>query len=74
MKGAALSNKFTSPNIAAPFDATRPVFGPGTSLTDGAATPPNDGFFDTSATYMGAFKDASDTWATTGKWVVWADN
>ena len=41
------------------------------SLTGGAITPPNDGFFDASANYVGAFKDTSDTWATTGKWAVW---
>lgn len=49
------------------------VFGPTTSLTSGAATPPADGFFDAAATYMGAFKDASDNWATKGKWAVWSD-
>src|SRR6185503_19356643 len=32
------------------------------------ATPPSGGFFDTSATYVGAFKDGSDDWMT-GNWV-----
>ena len=42
------------------------------SLTENAATPPNDGFFDTSATYIGAFRNASDRWAT-GAWVQWTE-
>jgi hypothetical protein len=71
-KGQA-GNKWTDPGIAGCFDANAPVFGPVTSLTDGAATPPNDGFFDATATYMGAFRDANDTWATSGKWAVWRD-
>jgi hypothetical protein len=54
------------------FNPSAPKFGPGTSLTTGALTPPADGFFEPSA-YLGAFKDASDTWATTGTWVVWSD-
>jgi hypothetical protein len=72
-KGQA-GNAFTDPGtIAGCFNATAPVFGPTTSLTDGAATPPSDGFFDATATYKGAFKDANDKWATTGKWAVWSD-
>lgn len=71
-KGDA-TNKFSlDPKLPAPFDLANPGFGPTTSLTDGASTPPSDGFFDTSATYMGAFKDANDKWAQTGKWAVWA--
>lgn len=61
------------PGIADCFSATAPKFGPATSLTEGAVTPPNDGFFDTSATYIGAFKDANDNWATTGSWAIWTD-
>ncbi len=67
------TNRVADPGIPSCFDANAPVFGPTASLTEKAATPPNDGFFDAAATYMGAFKDASDTWATTGKWAVWAD-
>jgi hypothetical protein len=33
-------------------------------------TPPDDGFFDATATYAGAFRDADDDWAT-GAWVKW---
>ncbi len=53
------------------YNASAPKFGPTASLTTGAIAPPNDGFFDATATYVGAFKDASDTWATTGTWAVW---
>ncbi|HVH47138.1 MAG TPA: hypothetical protein VM925_32575 [Labilithrix sp.] len=66
-------NRWTDPGIAGGFNAAAPVFGPAASLTEGAATPPSDGFFDASATYMGAFKDANDKWASTGKWAVWSD-
>jgi hypothetical protein len=66
-------NVVTSDPAVNCFDPTSPVFGPSASITSGAATPPSDGFFDASATYLGAFRDASDTWATTGKWVVWSD-
>lgn len=74
IKGAGRTNApKTDPGINC-FDPVAPTFGPATSLTTGAATPPADGFFDASAAYLGAFKDASDKWATTGKWVVWSAN
>jgi hypothetical protein len=67
-------NKWSvDPKLGAPFSQTAPDFSPATPLQTDAATPPNDGFFDASATYMGAFRDASDKWATTGKWAVWSD-
>jgi hypothetical protein len=62
----------TNLGLVRPFDSSAPVFSAVASLTDGAATPPNDGFFDEAAAYRGAFKDANDTWASTGKWVVWS--
>jgi len=43
---------------------------PTKSLTDTAAAPPNDGFFDSSARYVGAFRDAHDAWDA-GRWVIW---
>lgn len=54
------------------FDMEKPVFGPTMSLADSAATPPKDGFFDENAAYVGAFKDATDNWATRGRWAVWS--
>jgi hypothetical protein len=67
----AYGNIFVDPAGVDYFSPTAPKFGPTTSLTTGAVTPPADGFFDVKAAYIGAFKDASDTWATTGKWAVW---
>ncbi|MEZ4297108.1 MAG: hypothetical protein R3B70_19235 [Polyangiaceae bacterium] len=69
---AANKNSTQDPKLVACFDADSPVFGPMTSLTSNAATPPTDGFFDSTAKYVGAFKDANDTWATDGKWAVWS--
>src|SRR5262249_44007937 len=39
---------------------------------DGAATPPDDGFFDTSATYLGAIKPGGPDW--TKGWTTHAPN
>ena len=36
-------------------------------------TPGGDAFFDTSATFIGAFRDGSDDWMT-GAWVAWDQN
>ena len=64
------SNNIYNPGIAC-FDPVAPRFQPKAALTEGAATPPTDGFFDSSATYVGAFRDESDRWAN-GNWVVFA--
>ncbi|WP_438014003.1 hypothetical protein WMF18_24115 [Sorangium sp. So ce315] len=60
------TNSVEDPQLADCFAAT-PDFRPAATLTENAATPPDDGFFDPEATYIGAFK-ADDTWAT-GAWV-----
>jgi hypothetical protein len=44
---------------------------PSAPITTNAATPPNDGFFDTTANFIGAFRDTNDDWAT-GNWVRWS--
>ncbi|HEU4412715.1 MAG TPA: hypothetical protein VFS43_46155 [Polyangiaceae bacterium] len=54
------------------FDPRALRLRPTGAIAQGAATPPNDGFFDASATYYGAFRDENDTWAQ-GAWVVWDD-
>ena len=69
--GSANHNSVTDPRIGGCFDSDAPTFGPAVPLADGAA-PPNDGFFNPTATYIGAFKNADDKWATTGKWAVWS--
>lgn len=60
------TNSVEDPQLADCFAAT-PDFRPAATLTENAATPPDDGFFDPEAAYIGAFK-ADDTWAT-GAWV-----
>lgn len=70
-KTAAWKNAETDPKLKAPF-AAEPDFTPMTTLSTNAATPPNDGFFDATATYIGAFA-AGDTWAT-GAWVSYDRN
>ncbi len=69
---ASFKNSFADPKIPGCFDAGSPKFGPAVSLTANAATPPDDGFFDASATYIGAFKDGADDWATAGNWALWS--
>lgn len=49
-----------------------PTFTPASTLTENAATPPSDGFFDTSAAYIGAF-EAGKSWAS-GNWVDFSRN
>lgn len=60
----------TDPKLGACFSPTKPVFGPEVPLVDEAADPPKDGFFDVSARYVGAFRDAADDWAT-APWTHW---
>jgi len=48
-----------------PYNRTAPNFMPvagGPALTTPASTPPNDGFFDTSATYLGAVAPTGTPW------------
>lgn len=71
-KGQPANQWAVDPAIGGCFDANAPVFGPAASLTSGAVGPPDDGFFDATGNYMGAFKDSNDTWATTGSWAVWS--
>lgn len=72
-KTPASKNTFNvDPKTNGAFDQEKPVFGPTASLAETAATPPQDGFFDAKASYVGAFKDATDDWATRGRWAVWS--
>ena len=63
-------NAETDPMLADCFNAT-PDPTPASMIAGEA--PPENGFFDTSATYVGAFADSSDDWAT-GAWVSWTQN
>lgn len=57
-------------NCFDPRDVT--ALAPATPLATNATMPPQDGFFDPTAAYVGAFRDAKDEWAK-GRWVVWSD-
>ena len=69
---AGRMNSEADPRISGCFTPNSPNFIPAEPLTTSAATPPDDGFFDATAAYIGAFRDANDDWAT-GAWVVWSD-
>jgi hypothetical protein len=72
---AARHNVFDEdPKLGDAFSLTAPDFVPAASspAKDGAATPPNDGFFDTKAKYMGAFEPGGDDW--TEGWTTHAKN
>jgi hypothetical protein len=55
------------------FDPLSPRFQPRTAQALNAAIPPDDGFFDPSANYAGAFRDETDQWAS-GNWVLFSDH
>lgn len=60
---AARNNRVNvDPQLAAPYNLTAPSFTPasGSPALTGGATPPADGFFDPSATYVGAFGSGPD--------------
>ncbi len=67
----------TDPQLSACKDASNPSFNAPAALYGATgvlitkAATPATGMPDTTAKYIGAFKDASDKWATTGAWVKW---
>ena len=69
----ANKNSERDPGISGCFVAANPGFAPSSPLTENAATPPNDGFFDPTATFIGAFRSSADRWTSTGSWVVWSE-
>lgn len=69
---ASRKNSESDPMLEAPFDVAAPDFRPKTTVTENAATPPADGFFDTNATYVGAFA-ADDAWMS-GAWLSFTPN
>lgn len=58
------------PKIGNCFDERAPGFKPQHALYENAALPPRDGFFDVDAQYVGAFRDAQDSWDA-GTWIKW---
>ena len=71
-KDPVRKNSEIDPMLAAPFNAAAPDFRPKTTIIENASTPPDDGFFDAKATYIGAFA-AADTWMS-GAWLSFTPN
>lgn len=63
-------NKVTPAGLLECYDPAAPKPYPNAAL-GGARTPPNDGFFDAAATFVGAVKDPNDAWIR-GKWLRFA--
>lgn len=61
------ANRASSAGLVNCYDVAAPQPYPATAL-GGARTPPNDGFFDPTATYVGAVKDPNDAWIR-GRWL-----
>lgn len=72
LQHAQLKNKEIDPRLGSCFDARQPGLKPHHALLDGASTPPDDGFFDPTARYIGAFRDREDRWDEDG-WLVWGE-
>jgi hypothetical protein len=66
----AYNNSLGDPGIPGCDDMNTLSLVPSNAPQNGVA-PPDDGFFDATADYVGAFRDATDDWAT-GAWVVWS--
>lgn len=68
----ARGNSTTAPTLMDAHDSKNPQPWPKNPITTNARTPPNDGFFDNTATYIGAFKDDQDKWIN-GAWTRFDD-
>jgi hypothetical protein len=68
--GDAGSNSVNSAGIVSCHDVAN--LQPWPPATINGAAPPNDGFFDQNANYIGAFKDQNDGWMK-GSWVKFTD-
>ncbi|MBN2342241.1 MAG: serine/threonine protein kinase [Deltaproteobacteria bacterium] len=64
-----LKNSTADPGIAGCIRRTARMYKPEIPVA-GGMVPPNDGFFDTTATYRGAFRNETDDWDK-GIWVQW---
>jgi hypothetical protein len=70
-----LGNQMVNPGLgAAAFDLTGPDFVPGANspAAEGGATPPDDGFFNPCATYIGAFEPGGEDWSA--GWTAYPEN
>jgi hypothetical protein len=64
-------NTIGRPNIGDCFNPNTVGFAPSPAIRSNASPPPNDGFFDPQASYIGALRDFEDTWLR-GDWLVWS--
>jgi hypothetical protein len=71
-RNAARSNVESDPGLVACSDPLNPKPYPAAALTTGATKPPSDGFFDATSSYLGAFRDANDSWMS-GAWTRFDD-
>jgi hypothetical protein len=65
------NNAVQDPMLGDCFERERLDVRPSLPLDRSTRRPPDDGFFDSQATYLGAFRDRGDDWAT-GAWAVWS--
>ena len=68
----ARHNAVRTPNLGDCFNRNTLALAPETALQEGASAPPDDGFFDPGASYIGAFRDRDDHWAE-GAWLLWSE-
>ena len=68
----ARNNAAGDPGVGDCFDRGALALQPAVAVTRNARQPPDDGFFDPQAAYLGAFRDRADRWAD-GPWVMWAE-
>jgi hypothetical protein len=66
-------NALGRPNFGDCFDPGRIGMAPSPASRAGATKPPDDGFFDVQAAYLGALRDQTDDWMR-GDWLQWRDN
>ena len=69
----ALGISEADPGIAGCFNANAPSFGPAVEISAGEIVPPSTDPFFVPVGYIGAFRNASDPWATSGAWPVWTE-
>jgi hypothetical protein len=69
---AARQNSTATPLAGDCFNRNQLALAPPRALPEAAIALNRSPFFDARATYIGAFRDTEDLWAT-GPWVVWAD-
>ncbi len=58
----AEGTQYAAPEVGEPIGCMAGSVRPSRAVTVSAEAPPQDGFFDARARYLGAFRDASDTW------------